>query len=343
MNHRLLAQVFRTPRSEGISIKETGGLDYQEIVLNIFLKFIDVLEGAAIIIAGIFLMRLLKRYFARIETQHERQRTAINLLEKITSGFIIVISFTLGLKVIGLDLTLIVSVLTLGLSFGLRDMIKNYVAGLLILFKAPFEAGDIVKIRKFTGKIEKIEFQAITMRTFDNKTITIHNSDLLTQPITNYSKTQQARLEITIPLGYGSDVSRALRIFEKILDNHGAVLKSPRYSIVFKAFADHSMHVLIRFWVQKPCNILKVRSELAMQIQEMFDEENLFAPYTREAGLIPTFGMTDARKARLQTFYSQPILANIAAATVEQIAAAGALTASATDQAAAYTDTDEPE
>lgn len=345
MDHRLLAAIklFSTSKSEGLSLGEKGELDASEIALAIFLKFIDVLEGVAIIIAGVFLMRFIKRYFQKTETTHERQRTALNLLEKITSGFILVVSFTLGLKVIGLDLTLIVSVLTLGLSFGLRDVIKNYVAGLLILFKAPFEIGDVVHIRKFTGKIEKIEAQAITIRTFDNKMITIHNSDLLTQPIINYSKTEQARLEISIPLGYGSDTSRALKIFDRILEAHTAVLKNPKYSIVFNSFGDHSISVLMRFWVQKPCNVLKVRSELALQIQEAFDEENLLAPYTREASLTQTFGMTDGRKARLQTFYGQPLLANIATATVEQIAsAAGAPGAPATAPSEVYSDTEEP-
>ena len=87
--------------------------------------------------------------------EHEQQKTAINLMEKITNGFIIVIAFTLALKIIGLDLTLILGAVMLGLSFGLRDVIKNYIAGLFNSFKSPFSIGDIVKVRSFTGKIEK--------------------------------------------------------------------------------------------------------------------------------------------------------------------------------------------
>lgn len=303
---------------------EKAALDFQDVAITILLKFIDVLEGVAVIIAGIFLVKFLKIYFARIEVTHERQRTALNLMEKITSGFFIVIAITLGLKIMGLDLTLLVSVLTLGVSFGMRDVIKNYVAGLLILFKSPFEIGDVVKIRSYTGKIEKIEFQAVTLRTFDQKEITIHNRDLLTQPLTNFSRTQQVRLEINLSLGYGSDFQRALKIFDKILRNHPAVLKMPKYSIVFKEFFNQGIGVLIRFWAQKPCNPLRLRSELALQIQEAFDEENLLAPYAREAGLAAAFGMTAARQERLKAFYGQPILADIAGTTAAQAALAAA-------------------
>lgn len=356
MNPIFLAVSLLKTKTDPATGLEKTEVDFQEVIVSILLKFIDVLEGVAIIILGIFFMRYLKRYFEKIETTHERQRTALNLLEKITSGFILVISITFGLKVIGLDLTLLISVLTLGVSFGLRDVIKNYIAGLLVLFKSPFEIGDVVHIRSFTGKIEKIEFQAVTLRTFDNKTITIHNSDLLTQPITNFSKTQQARLEITVPLGYGTDTGRALKIFHCIIGNHPVVLKSPKYSIVFKSFDDNSVNVLIRFWVQKPCNVLKIRSELALLIGEAFDEENLFVPYTREAGMPATQGMTEGRRARLQSFYAQPILTNGAAvdqATMAAGAAAGVAEVSTANgngaattaevPAEVYADTEEPE
>ena len=64
------------------------------------------------------LVKFLKRYFEKIEMEHEQQKTAINLMEKITNGFIIVIAFTLALKIIGLDLTLILGAVMLGLSLG---------------------------------------------------------------------------------------------------------------------------------------------------------------------------------------------------------------------------------
>ncbi len=334
-NSLLALNLFKTKTAVG-TLGEEATSGFQNIAFDIFLKFISVIEGAVIIIAGIILMRFVKHYFEKIEVAHERQKTALNLLEKITSGFIIVIAFTLALKIIGLDLSLILGAVMLGLSFGLRDIIKNYIAGLLILFKSPFEIGDIVKIRNFTGKIEKIEFQSIAIRTFDRKEITIHNSDLLTQPIVNYSKTEQRRLEIEVTLGYGSDIGRALKIFDTILQNYQAVLKTPKYSILFREFKQTGINILVRFWVQRPCNPLKARSEISMQIQEAFDEERIFAPYNREAGLTGDYGMTNERKERLKIFFGQPILAAIAVKTAEQITAAAV-------PVEEYTDYEEPE
>ncbi len=348
MSVRLLAlnSLFKVSnvQDSGITNLKASNINYEDIISTIVLKFIDVIEGVAIIALGIFCVRVLRAYFARIETQHEAQRTAINLMEKITTGFLIVISVILGLKIIGLDLTLLLGIITLALSFGLRDVAKNYVAGLLILFKAPFEIGHIVKIRKFTGRVEKIEFQAVTIRTFDQKEVTIHNSDTLTQPIINYSKGPQQRVQLNVVFGYGSDIQGALKIFDAILQNHPLVLKTPLYSIVFKEFVAQGMNVLIRFWVQRPCNTLKIRSQIAMQIQETFDEEKILTPYIRQADLVAEPGMTAARKLRLQAFYGQPIIAAIATRTAEQIttaAAAGGIPTPATVEL--YADAEEPE
>ncbi len=291
-------------------------INASDIFINILLKFVDVLEAALIIVAGIVLIKIVKGYIRRVEVTHERQRTAMNIFEKITSGFLIVVTFTLALKVVGLDLTLMISVITLGLSFGLRDVIKNYIAGLLILFKAPFEIGDVIKIRNYVGKVERIEFQAVTIKTFDHREITIHNSDLLTQAITNHSKAENKRLEISVPLGFGSDTSKALSIFDAILKNNADALKTPKYSIVFKGFGKEGIHVQIRFWVAKPCNELKIRSAIVMQINEAFDEAGIMAPYAREAGLSEAYGLNDSRKQRISTFYQQPMFALASQETV---------------------------
>lgn len=312
----LALNIFKN--SDATSALGEGAGEISDLAVAIFGKFIDVLEGAAVIVCGFIVVHALRRYFARIEVEHEHQRTALNLLEKITNGFVIIVAITLGLKVIGLDLTLLISVLTLGLSFGLRDVIKNYVAGILILFKSPFKIGDIVKIRSFVGKIIQIEFQAITIKTFDNKDVTIYNKDILTQPITNYSRHDQRRLEICVQLGYGSDLARAVKIIEEIMKGDENVLKEPKYSVYFKSFENAGTLLRVRFWVKYPCNILKIQSGLAYKMQSALDEENMYAPYVREVD--GTYAMTQARKERLKVLYAQPELAAIVAGTGFQTA-----------------------
>lgn len=306
--------------SGGTGVSE-GGLDFASVVPMVLEKFVQVLEGAAIIAAGFFFIRYMRARLRKIEISHEPQRNAINLFEKITTGFVVVVSITLALKIIGIDMTLLVSVAILGLSYGLQDVIKNYVAGILILFKAPFKIGETVQIRGYTGKIFKMDFQSTTLETFDRRYITIYNSDVMTQSIVNYSNNTIRRLEINVTLGYGSDIKNALAIFHKILANYSAVLKTPKPAILFKKFTQTGVTFMLRFWVQRPCNILKIRSEIGLQISQAFDEQQIFMPYGKGIEVEDEIGLSkvsEMHKKRSSEFYALPMFAQAVEAPAPQ-------------------------
>jgi small conductance mechanosensitive channel len=326
-----------TPIATGSDvIGSSSQIDFTNLLPTILEKFLAVIGGALIIAAGFLAIRYIRAKMHKIESAHEMQRNAINLFEKITSGFIVVIVVTLALKIIGLDMTLLVSVAILGLSYGLQDIIKNYVAGILILFKAPFKIGDVVKIRDFTGTVAKMDFQSTTLNSFDNKQITIYNSDVMTQSIINYTNNTIRRLDMDVTVGYGSDVPKALQIFNQILDNDVKLLKIPKHSIVFKKYSDSGVIFTLKFWVQRPCNILKIRTGIATQIAQAFDEEAIMSPYTKDVQTEeePQLSkMSDKRRTRIVTFYNQPTFAPVA--ITDQATAAMAPTGTPEEQASA--------
>jgi small-conductance mechanosensitive channel len=296
--------------SKGVvdAISAPTDIDYGQYATLIITKFIQVLGAALILIIAYFIINRLKKYFEKTETTHEQQKMALNILEKITTGFIVVIAITLALKTVGLDMSLLVSVGLLGLSYGLKDVIKNYIAGILIFLKSPFKIGDIVKIKKFVGKVEKMELQSTTLKTFDQRDITIYNSDIMTKSIENYSRYPIRRMEINVNMGYGSDMEKAVRIFEKILSGHPQVLKTPKHSIIFKKFTENSVITQLKFWIQLPCNMLDVRSHLAWQINQAFDEASIFAPYSKGFEANENYTLNSDRQARIKAFYSSPII-----------------------------------
>ncbi|EKD47877.1 MAG: hypothetical protein ACD_65C00236G0001 [uncultured bacterium] len=241
-------------------------------------------------------IKWISRYFKKIETTHEQQRTALNLVEKIVNGFVAVIGVTLALKVIGLDISLLVSVGVLGLSYGLKDIIKNYIAGILIFFKGPFKIGDIVKIKKYTGKIDRMDFQSTGIKTFDNRNITIYNSDIMTESIENYSRYPVRRMEISVKLGYGTNVQKAAKIFEHILATDPDVQKTPKYSVIFSEFETNCFVLKLKFWVKAPSNMLAMRSRIGLKIQQAINEESIFGPYQKTFELNQDMTLTPDRK-----------------------------------------------
>lgn len=290
---------------------KNSGFSFDDINFSILNKFIQVLEAAAIIILVYVLILIIKRRFSKIEAAHEQQKTILNLLEKICSGFTLVIGITLALKTVGLDISLLVSVGVLGLSYGLKDVIKNYVAGILIFFKSPFKIGDTVKIKNFVGKVEKMDLQSTSLKTFDNRDITIYNSDVMAQSIANYSSYPMRRMEIDVNVGYGTNIEKAISIFDKILVNEAFVLKNPKYSIIFKNFSNSSIVIKLKFWVKMPSNMLQIRSLLAWKIQQAFDEENIFIPYSRSVETDKDHTLTPNRIEKIKAFYNQAIFTTV--------------------------------
>lgn len=298
-----------------------GGTDFnfQNFVAEVGLRFLYVIEGIGILIMGAVAIRLARAYLQRIPVANESQRMAINLIEKLITGFLTIVTIMLALKVIGLDLTLLISSLALGLSFGLKDIIKNYVSGILILFKSPFLIGDIVKIKRFTGRVEKIDFQSTTLRTFDNREVTIYNKDILSQSLTNFTKDEIRRIDMSVTLGRGTDVQRAVKVFDAILANHPEVLKDPKWSIVFQKFAESGIRLKIRFWMKRTANILKIRSEIAFGIEKAFDESHIFTSYQTTVQFTTNHTLTEDRQKRIQGFYSLPMMKPIMEETLEKL------------------------
>lgn len=284
-----------------------GGINFDDLTSTILTKFVAVIEAVIVLAITLFIVRWVKRYFTRIEIAHEQQKTALNVLEKILAGFVMVIGLTVALKIVGIDMSVLVGVGLLGISYGLKDIIKNYIAGILIFLKSPFKIGDIVKIKNFVGKIEKMEFQSTSIKTFDHRDITIYNSDIMAQSIENYSRYPMRRMEINVKLGYGSDIEKALKIFDKILENKASVLKNPKHSVVFKNFSDNSMIIQIKFWVNVPSNMLAIRSELAWEINQAFDGSSVFEPYVRGFETTSDFSLTPERQSKIKDFYNKPI------------------------------------
>ena len=116
-----------------------------------------------------------------------------------------------------------------------------------------------------------MDFQSTGIKTFDNRDVTVYNSDIITQSIENYSRHPVRRLQLDIKLGYGTDFQKALKILESIIGNDPSVEKNPKYSIVFNKFDSDCYVVRLKFWVKYPSNVLAIRSAIAYKIQQMFD------------------------------------------------------------------------
>ena len=225
-----------------------------------------------------------------------RNKVAENVLTKIDmddgikhsliSGFSFVgfiISSLLAVIAIGVDLTnlaFIAGALSVGIGFGLQDVIKNLVAGIIILFERPLRVGDWVNIGGTEGIVKQINIRSTEIQSFARTSVIIPNATLISSSVTNMTHDDNmSRQTVCVGVAYGSDVEKVKEILLECATKHPVVLKNPAPMVLFKDFGSSSLDFELRCYVNDIRKGWIVPSELRFAINKRFIEEGIEIPF----------------------------------------------------------------
>jgi potassium efflux system protein len=169
-------------------------------------------------------------------------RYAINTLLRyvvVTVGTIVV------LNIIGWQWSQIqwlVAALSVGLGFGLQEIVANFVSGLVILFERPVRVGDTVTVGQLTGTVSRVRIRATTITDWDRKEIIVPNKSFITEQVINWTLSDPiTRIVIPVGISYGSDVQLAHRVMQQTLESLPLVLDEPAPKVYFVGFGESSL------------------------------------------------------------------------------------------------------
>ena len=169
-------------------------------------------------------------------------RYAINTL---VNYVVVTIGTVSVLQIIGWNWSQIqwlVAALSVGLGFGLQEIVANFVSGLIILFERPVRVGDTVTVGQLTGTVSKLRIRATTITDWDRKEILVPNKAFITEQVVNWTLTDPiTRIVIPVGISYGSDVQRAHRVMEEALIKLPLVLDDPPPKVYFVGFGESSL------------------------------------------------------------------------------------------------------
>jgi small conductance mechanosensitive channel len=148
---------------------------------------------------------------------------------------------------------------------------------MLIMFK-PFKSGDFVETAGVSGIIEHVRIFNTVMRTGDNREITVPNSHIYSDIITNYSARDTRRIDMTIGIGYEDNIGKAKSIIEDIISKDNRLLEDPAPTIMLMELGESSIDIAVRPWV-KSDDYWVTRADLLQTIKERFDAEGISIPY----------------------------------------------------------------
>jgi potassium-dependent mechanosensitive channel len=171
--------------------------------------------------------------------------------------------------------------MTVGLSFGLKDIFANFVSGIIILFERPIRLGDTVTVAGSSGKVSRIRIRSTTITDWDRRELIVPNQAFLSEKITNWSLSDKVRrVVIDVGIGYGSDAKKAEELLLKIAKENRLVLDNPGPSVYFEGFGADSLDFKLRVFVPLS-DAIKVQNQIRHRINQMFQEAGIEIPFAQ--------------------------------------------------------------
>ena len=241
---------------------------------------------------------LLTRLFAIVI----QDRTTENLIRQIVYYAIWVLGFIIAVNALGFDPQALATGLglsSLALGFALKDILSNFVSGLLILVMRPFELGDEIVVGDTEGSVEGIDLRATQIRTYDGRIVLVPNAELFTLRVTNNTATPTRRGSLVFPLGYDNDLPRVMEIMKQAIAETPGVLTKPPNTIIVREFTDADIILELRFWTESTRrDFLDAASHVAQSVVAALKREGIPLPeadlrylqwwddYRRERGIV---------------------------------------------------------
>ncbi len=186
--------------------------------------------------------------------------------------------WTVGVNPAALLAGLGVAGIIIGLA--LQDSLANLAAGMFILATRPYDVDDVIEAGGVLGTVRAMGLASTTVVTFDNRRLMIPNRKIWGEVIENRSVERVRRVDVTVRIGYGEDLDRAIGILHALLDEQEKILETPTPSIFVSELADSWIELAVRPWVRNE-DWWPLLTELPRLIRLRFLEEGIEIPYPR--------------------------------------------------------------
>ncbi len=279
---------------------------------NVTISLTDIAIAVAVFILAIVITRMLQRALA--EKVLPQTQIDVGVQNSLASGFGylgVVLAIAIAVATVGIDLTniaLIAGALSVGIGFGLQNVVNNFVSGLILLIERPVKVGDWVVVGENEGFVKRISVRATELQTFQRASVIIPNADLLSNSVMNWThKDRYGRIEIPVGVAYGSDTGQVREILLGVARAHDRVLSWPEPFVLFRDFGASSLDFELRCFTDDVIYRLVIGSDLRYEIDARFRDAGIEIPFPQRVVHMADTAHDDRRADAAAVRHPRPV------------------------------------
>ena len=192
---------------------------------------------------------------------------------------ILLVGFFIALGALGIDLTkitILAGAFSVGIGFGLQNVINNFVSGLILLFERPIKIGDVIEVGGSIGEVRRIGIRASVIRTADGSEVILPNGSLISSQVTNWTFSDRQRaVEVSVSVVAGADVQHVSEVLKTTAASHPDVAKDPSPRVYVVALNAAAVTFQLRAWTDRHEAWAQLRSDLSVSINAALAREKI--------------------------------------------------------------------
>lgn len=251
-------------------------------VMDVTVKYgIQVIGAILILVVGRFGAGIARKLVRKSLGKTNVDQTIVLFMGQAAYIMVMVVAVMASLAKFGIQTTSFVAVLgAAGFAIGLalQGSLSHFAAGVMLLLFRPMRVGDFIDAGGVSGTVKEIRVFSTVMSTPDNVHMVVPNGKIFNDVIKNFSVNETRRIDITIGIGYGDSIDRAMEVLLDVMKSEGRIIQDPEPQIVVTELADSSVNLLVRCWTKRG-DFWPVKCDLTKSIKENLDIQGIEIPF----------------------------------------------------------------
>jgi small conductance mechanosensitive channel len=247
----------RTGMDQMFSLMEKWMVLVKEKLQSWLVSFVKMLPNLLlailVFVAFYFVAKFLRKLMYRLLVKVSHQPAISGLFSSIFFILILFVGLFISLQLLHLEKTIAsmlagAGIIGLALGFAFQDLTSNFISGVFIIFKKPFDVGNLIDTNGFTGIVEEIQLRSTTIRTFQGLHIMVPNKDIFQKPVTNYSLSGKRRVDVVLTLPGKANIPDTEQRIQKALEEI-AEIRADKYQILFTDYNGDTIKMEVHCWI----------------------------------------------------------------------------------------------